>query len=65
LHERILAWVKAFELRIALVKNCVVKIFAYFYSMACFCTCCDGTFVLLPKANFVGILLFFFVPLAL
>jgi hypothetical protein len=45
LHERILAWMKACELRIALVKK---KIFTY----------CDGTFVLLPKAIFVGLLLF-------
>ncbi len=31
----------------------MVKIFAYFHSMTCFCTCCDGTFVLLPKTCFV------------
>jgi len=32
--------------------------------MTCFCTCCDGTFVLLPKAVFVDVLLFFFIHLA-
>jgi hypothetical protein len=31
--------------------------------MICFCTCCEGTFVLLPKAVFVGIWLFFFYSL--
>ncbi len=49
LHERILAWMKAYELRIARVKNCR-KMFAYFsLDDLFFCTCCDGTFGLLPK----------------
>ena len=60
-HERIPAWMKACELRIALVKNCVVKIFAYFHSMTCFCTCCDGIFCVAAESCFAGIWLFFFI----
>jgi hypothetical protein len=49
LHERILAWIKAYELRIAVVKI-VEKCSPIFHLMTCFCTCCGGIFVLLPKA---------------
>ncbi len=61
-QERILAWVKACELRIALVKI-VEKCSSIFLLMVCFCTCCEGTFVLLPKDVFVGIWLFLFYSL--
>ena len=38
----------------------VEKCSSIFLLMVCFCTCCEGTFVLLPKAVLIGIWLFFF-----
>jgi hypothetical protein len=55
LQERILAWVKACELRIAFGEKIVEKCSSIFLLMVCFCTCCEGTFVLLPKAVLIGI----------
>ena len=41
----------------------VEKCSSIFLLMDCFCTCCEGTFVLLPKAVLIGIWLFFFYSL--